>query len=143
MRDLRIPLVLISKLKRLRTKTITSLCEGGKISNYPNLEDMQGSRSCLAPRERLPALLEPHAFDETRRHTIHRVKVIQPRVSKQRQASDTEQCVEHVHHVARPVRDPSTVRVLRGETFIAAEDKKTQTKEEAEMKKRYAPGLRG
>jgi hypothetical protein len=97
---------------------------------------MQGSRSCLAPRERLPALLEPHAFDETRRHTIHRVKVIQPRVSKQRQASDTEQCVEHVHHVARPVRDPPTVRVLRGETFIsAAEYKKTQTKEEKRKRK--------
>ena len=106
-------------------------CSHRYISNYSNLGDIQGSRSCLAPRQRLPALLKTHAFDETRRHTIHRVKVIQPRVSKQRQASDTEQCVEHVHHVARPVRDPPTVRVLRGETFIsAAEYKKTQTKEE-------------
>ena len=69
-------------------------------------------RSCLAPRQRLPALLEPHAFDETRWHTIHRVKVVQPRVTKQRKAGNTEQCVEHVHHVARPVRDAPTLRVL-------------------------------
>jgi hypothetical protein len=85
---------------------------GREISNYSNLGNMQGLQSCLTSRQRFPAPLEPHAFDETRRHTIHRVKVIQPRVSKQRKAGNAEHCVEHVHHIARPVRDPPTLWVL-------------------------------
>jgi len=83
------------------------------------------SRPYLAPRQRLPALLKSHAFDKTRRHTVNGVDVFQSRITKQGKAGNAEQCVEHVHHVTRPVRDSSTLGVLKVGRFIPETKKKT------------------
>jgi hypothetical protein len=53
-------------------------------------------------------------FDKACRHAVHRVNVVQPRVTKQGKAGDAKHRMEHVHHITRAIRNATAIRILKG-----------------------------
>lgn len=55
---------------------------------------------------------ETNSLDNMARHAVDWIHSHQSRVTHQRQAGYTKDCVEHVRHVARPVGDTAGLVIL-------------------------------